>query len=198
MPLPDGPLWTRRRQLAANGLPLGVLLAGAAWAAHRHRDGATLAESLWAAGAGVFAAWVTTGLFGLWDNGTLKGEMGRRWHEAHGFERSEKYFVGCARPAYRGVLDPHEDVGWLVLSDDRVEFFGSAMKLGLDKASVTRVARRANPHTWLGLGGWVSIEGQVDSAEFRLLVEPREARTLWGNILVARRLTRRLKEWLAT
>ena len=195
MPLTDGPLWTRRRQLAANALPLGVLLAGVVVAALRFRDGATLLDSLIIAGLSVVAAWVTTGLFGLWANEKLKHEMGRRWYEAHGFEKVEKYFVGCARPSYRGVLDPHEDVGWLVVHENRVEFFGSFLKLEMDKADVAQVVKRANPHTWLGLGGWISLEGQAKDATLRLLIEPREARTLWGNIRAARGLVQRLREW---
>lgn len=195
MPLPDGPLWTRRRQVAANALPLVFLFAGMGLAVVRYRDGAALFEALGVAAAGVVAAWVATGLFGLWANGSIKREMGRRYHEVHGFEKAEKYFVGCARPAYRGALDPHEDVGWLVLHDDKVEFFGSYLSLEMDKTEVAQVVRRPNPHTWLGFGGWISLEGQVKGTSLRLLVEPREARTLWGNVLVARRLLVRLREW---
>ncbi|MBS1709602.1 MAG: hypothetical protein JSS65_12890 [Armatimonadetes bacterium] len=195
MPLTDGPLWTRQRQLAANALPLAVLVAGIVWAVVMDRAGAVHAQSLVVAGGGAVAAWVTVGLFGLWDNGRLKHEMGRRWHEAHGFDRTEKYFVGCARPAYRGLLDPHEDVGWLVLHDDKVEFFGSLLNLSMDKVDVGQVVRRPNPHSWLGLGGWISLEGQTADRSLRLLVEIREARTLWGNVLASRRLLVRLREW---
>ncbi len=191
----EGRLWTPRRQALSNALPLGALAGGLARSAWLYQHGVTRAEALVAAGFGLVLAWLAVGLFGLIGNSALKREMGRRWHDAHPFDQSERYFVGCARPAYRSALDPHEDVGWLVLHDDRVEFFGSMLQLTMDKAQVAQVVRRANPHSWLGFGGWVSLEAQVKDKGLRLLVEPREAKTLWGNSLVARRLVRRLRDW---
>lgn len=105
------------------------------------------------------------------------------------------WFVGFARPTYASLLDPHEDVGFLILTADQLHFVGEVQRVVLDRNAITGVGRRANPHTWLALGGFLAVDGQIDGQPVRVLVEPRETRTLRGNLRQARVIEHELRRW---
>jgi len=107
------------------------------------------------------------------------------------------WFVGFARPSYVSALDPHEDLGFLFVTADAVVFVGETQRVELPRGSILRVGRRANPHTWLGLGGWVTLEGEVEGKPVRMMVEPRERRTLRGNVAAAHALRTTLTEQIS-
>lgn len=188
-------IWTTPRKLVGNVIPLLFSLPFLALGIQAAvKDGLT-AKSMIFLGAFLVVGWIGTALFGLAGNGSLKNEMGRRWHLEHAFSTVEKYFVGFARPTYKGLLDAHEDIGFLVINDDELEFFGSELNYLMPKSLVKEVRFRANPHTWLGLGRFVSVEGQIDGKAVRMLIEPRESPILIGNLAHSKRLRQRLREW---
>lgn len=139
--------------------------------------------------------WLSTNWMGLWGNAAMKSELERRLAKELP-PPSDRIFVGFARPSYRGLLDPHEDVGFLFTDDSAIHFLGEIHRVSVLRSAVTSVRVRSNIHTWLGLGGWISIEGEEGGKPFRLLVEPRERSTLLGNRSVRSAWIERLRKWV--
>lgn len=195
MPPEPKPIWTTTKKIVGNLVPLVISAPFLILGLQQYfRFGYSLKAGLLLAAFPV-VGWVATALFGLPGNRGMKAEMSRRWHIAHAFDPTPKVFVGFARPTYRGLLDAHEDVGFLVFHDDRLEFFGSTLEYELRKSDIQRVRFRANPHTWLGLGRFVSVEANVGGQPVRMLCEPREAMTLIGNFRLSKRLRTQLEKW---
>lgn len=195
MPPDESKLWTTKGKVLGNVLPLvlsfpPLIMAVKSFAA----EGPSPATLLWTA-AFPASAWVMACLTALVGNGRMKREMGRRLHIERPFDQTEKYFVGFARPVYRSALDPHEDVGFLILHEDRIEFWGSEQRISLGIEEVAGVRFRPNTHTMVGLGRWISVEAVVDEMPVRLLIEPREKRTLLGNLLFSKRLLEIIRAW---
>jgi hypothetical protein len=191
----EGRVWTTWRKVVGNLLPL--VLAGPVFylaVQEFSHNGATALLMVWI-GAFIAAAWVLLALLGFFGNGAMRREMGRRLHIERAFDKTPRFFVGFARPTYKSALDPHEDVGFLILHKDRIEFWGDEVKVSIDKRDVTGARFRANTHTIVGLGRWVSIEAVVGEKPVRLLVEPREKATLIGNFLFSKRLLSAVREW---
>jgi hypothetical protein len=168
--------------------------AGVALAVYAPERPLAPAPFLWMFGF-LAAGWTAMNLFGLYDNAAMRAQIGALWARAGGDRISPRWFVGMARPAYRSLLDPHEDVGFLVLGKDRLEFFGETVRVAVARPEITAVRYRPNLHTWVFLGRWISVEGETAGVEFRLLIEPRERGTLLGNLLYGRRLRAELEEW---
>lgn len=195
MPPTEGLVWTTSRKAAGNVLPLLLALPVLVPAIGVFGSkGASVELILWVA-AFLVAAWFFLAVFGYAGNGSLKREMARRLHIERPFDRTPRYFVGFARPVYKSALDPHEDVGYLILHEDRLEFWGSLHRAIIERRDVTGVRFRANTHTLVGLGRWVSVEAVVEEKAVRLLVEPRERWTLLGNFLFSKKLLKVLREW---
>ncbi|MFQ3587158.1 MAG: hypothetical protein SNJ76_05790 [Fimbriimonadaceae bacterium] len=134
---------------------------------------------------------------GLYDNEAMRRESEARLAARGGDKPGERYFVGFARPSYTGLLDPHEDVGFLIVHADRLEFLGERHDLVVDRSRIESIRFRRSIHSWVGLGRWVSIEGAIEGKPFRMLVEPREMGTLRANRRFGSRLRKRLQDWLA-
>ena len=101
-------------------------------------------------------------------------------------------FVGCSSPRHFGVLDAHENVGFLILDEDlRVVCENTTLRL--PRSQIVEVRLRPNVHSWLGLGRWVSVEGEG----IRLYLEPRNARTLLANRRASGPLLERIRRWRA-
>ncbi len=140
-------------------------------------------------------AWVSVGLFGLYANEAMREAMAQRLQRARAIRRDAIVFVGAATPAYRSALDPHEDVGFLIFDPDALEFFGEKLQLTITREQIQAVRLRMNPHSVLGLGGWVSIEGLFGGEPGRFLIESRNRGTLFGNRWDRRRLLARIRAW---
>ncbi|MCW5936703.1 MAG: hypothetical protein KIT11_05295 [Fimbriimonadaceae bacterium] len=192
----EKPLWTVGRQILGNVLPLLVGLPFLVVGVLEFARGGTWALA-WLAGFPV-ATWLATNFLSPLASAGLKEEVARRLQRERPFEKVERHFVGFARPGYRGMLDPHEDVGFLLLHADRLEFYGAERHLELWRSEVKAVRFRPNPHTWVGLGRWVSVEGVSAGKPVRLLVEPREKATLIGNLVESGSVRRKLAAWLGT
>jgi hypothetical protein len=196
MPPREGKVWTTTRKVAGNVLPL--LLASPALypvIVASGTKGASKELILWI-GAFIVLSWVMLALLGFIGNAGMRSEVGRRLHIERAFDKTERYFVGFARPTYRSALDPHEDVGFLLLHADRLEFYGGEHKVVLARRDVTGARFRPNTHTIVGLGRWISVEAVVDERPVRLLVEPRVKATLIGNFLYSSRLLERVRQWI--
>lgn len=159
-------------------------------------EGPSVATLLWTASFPA-ACWVFLSLMGFAGNGGMKREVSKRLHHERPFDQTEKYFVGFARPTYKSALDPHEDIGFLILHPGTVEFWGSELQVSLTKESVAGIRYRPNTHTLVGLGRWVSIEAVVEEKPVRMLVEPRVKATVIGNLIYSKKLLNRLREWKA-
>lgn len=141
-------------------------------------------------------AWLSVNYFGLFKNRTMRREMLKRLRAARTDIPMQKFFVGVATPSHRGVWDPHEDVGYLMMFDAKLEFFGEKISTVIEKHCITSITFRPNPHSVVGLGRWISIEGMFDHAPIRLNVELREKDTLLGNRILSSSLKKRLEVWL--
>jgi hypothetical protein len=120
-----------------------------------------------------------------------------RMLETKGIVYKDAPFVGVATPRYSSMLDPHEEVGYLIAQPDRLEFHSETKTIEVFREQVKRIRFRPNVHTLLGLGRWVSVEGTADGKPIRLLIEPRDKPTLLGNFLRSKALLLRLRRWLA-
>jgi hypothetical protein len=136
-------------------------------------------------------------VLGLTGNRFMKKEMLHRLNAERGDSDSKKWFVGFARPKFRGLLDPHEDVGWLILESDRIVYWGEARRIELHRDQIVRVHVRANIHTLVGLGRWVAVEAVLDGRPARLLIEPREFPMLIQNLWLSGRIRREIEAWAA-
>lgn len=167
-------------------LPFGVV--GLALAIQRQQMSGL---PLWVFSLMPVAGWLLMNSLGLFENAKMRAELQRRLSP-----RPQHVFVGVARPSFRGLLDPHEDVGFLVLGETALEFLGESLKIRIDRKSLNGVRFRPNVHSMVGLGRWVSVEGVLEGTPIRLLIEPRERRTLWGNRAFSKELKQRIEEWV--
>lgn len=167
-------------------LPFGVV--GLALAIQRQQMSGL---PLWVFSLMPVAGWLLMNSLGLFENAKMRAELQRRLSP-----RPQHVFVGVARPSFRGLLDPHEDVGFLVLGETALEFLGESLKIRIDRKSLNGVRFRPNVHSMVGLGRWVSVEGVLEGTPIRLLIEPRERRTLWGNRAFSKELRHQIEVWL--
>lgn len=161
------------------------------------RTGDMLGKGLLWLAAVPIVGWIAVNFLGLYQNRAMHKEMEMRLRSERPNPPYRRYFVGMATPVFRGILDPHEDVGFLLLQPDKIEFFGERIRVEIARAEVKQIRVRPNVHSLIGLGRWVSIEAEVEGKEARLMVELRQRPTLLGNLLMSRTLVKKLRKWLA-
>lgn len=167
--------------------------AGVIWAALTHQF---LGPPLLLLGFATVVGWFAMNAFGLYDSGRMRLALERILTVKGEKLPDDRVFVGFATPGHAALLDAHEDVGFLLIHPDRLRFVSETRDVSLPKAEVKDVRFRMNPHTVLGLGRWVSVEGESEGVPIRLLVEPRERRTMLGNLRETRPLRERLRRWM--
>jgi hypothetical protein len=143
----------------------------------------------------LIVGWFAVNQFGFYGNAALKREVQRSVIAKAGKDASSGLFVGFARPSYVGLLDAHEDLGFLFLDSNALEYLGEVHHVSIPRADVKRVRYRANIHSALGLGRWVAIDAVHKGKPVRLLVEPREFATLLANKKRGTKLRRDIEEW---
>lgn len=186
-----GGVWTTERKLLGNLIPFLFALPFAGWGIWTiARDRAVTPAGVGWLAFGTFVGWIALALFGFWDNGKM-----RRLLDARINAPGKRWFVGFASPKFAGLLDAHEDVGFLIFGKDDLLFAGDSRRVELPKDCVVRVVYRPNVHTAVGLGRWVSVEGVVKGQPVRMLLEPREKSTMMGNLLYSKRLKAEIEEW---
>lgn len=195
MPAMAGKLWTSGRKWGANLLPalfyLPPAVAGITILVKRSEFGGL---GLWLLLGAVACGWISLNFLALVGNGFMRRQLRREIAAKEGLP-DDAVFVGFASPGFQSVLDPHEDVGYLVLLEERLEFIGETHRVKIPRGAIEKVGFRPNVHTWVGLGRWVSVEGKVEGQQVRLLVEPREKQTLLGNLQYGKKVATRIRDW---
>lgn len=144
-----------------------------------------------------FALSVICGLFainllGLFQNRKMLAELKPLVQGRH----EPLWFAGIGKPGAIGALDPHEDIGFLLLTKEGVEFIGEASRYKIPFDDIVSVSYRMNAHSLVGLGRWVAIDGRHEGKKFRLLVETRTHPTLLQNKREGVRLASELRKFL--
>ena len=151
-------------------------------------------EALYALAAGIALGWAALNQVGFWDNARMRSELLERL-EAKDPVPLDHWFVGFATNNFFGLLDAHEDVGFLVFEPNQLTFISETRRLEIERRSVGEIRYRLNAHSVLGLGRWVSVEGHQAGVRIRLQVEPREHRTMLKNLLASKALRQKLETW---
>ncbi len=189
-------VWTPRRKWLGNLVPvlfwLPLIVAGV-WVMAARQE--IVGLGLWLLIGGTALGWLAVNLFGFWDNARMRRQL-TLIMQAKGEPVAAAPFVGFATPKYSSMLDPHEEVGFLMLLPDRLRFLSEERVLEVPKEQIQSVRFRANVHTLIGLGRWISIEGTSDGKPIRLLIEPRERRTLLSNLSYGKSLRQKISRWL--
>lgn len=194
MPSEREALWTPWKRLAGNLLPLLLSVPFLVLAVKQlSADPASPKVWLWA-GCFLVIGWLSTNLLALLGNRGLRRTLELRLKVDGYLQNGDMAFVGFARPGHKGLLDPHEDVGFLTWNKDSIDFLGAVHRFSVPVIEISAIRFRPNIHTWLGLGRWLSIESQKDDRSIRLLLEPREKSTLVGNLLYSKKLRRVLSD----
>jgi len=198
MPPQERLQWTTARRLWGNILPLIVVGPGLALSLNEVvRQGLSPLFWVWIAATSI-GGWLAVNYLGLTGNQAMKEALTSHHEALHPHDRREKWFVGFARPSFRSYLDPHEDVGFLILDSTRLIFEGESRRVELHRDQITGVSFKANIHSWIGLGRWVTVEAVLDGRPGRLMIEPREKPTLLGNRRVGADIHRALIDWSQT
>lgn len=187
-------VWNLARQIPGNLIPVLITLPFLGLALQEMAQyGATLKGFLYGI-AFLVVGWLAVNFLGLMGNGSLRRAIELRFKDTYEYDNHEKFFVGFSRPGHHGLLDPHEDLGFLVFRESGLEFFGEVHKIELDWDQITEVRKRPNIHSWLWLGGWISIEARVEEKDVRLQIEPRVRATHFGNARYRKVLIRQILE----
>jgi|CXWL01.1.fsa_nt_gi hypothetical protein len=143
--------------------------------------------------AALFVAYIAVNFLGLASNRKMRMELFRRYAKIEDSDLG--WFVGIATPGYISVWDPHEDIGFMKLAAEHLVFQGDSKKLEIPRNSIRRITKKANPHSYLLLGGWIAIDGILDHKPIRLLIEPREKDNMLGNKRKAKQTLKEIQAW---
>ncbi|MDX2066740.1 MAG: hypothetical protein SFX74_13470 [Fimbriimonadaceae bacterium] len=189
-------IWTERRKWMGNLIPMTAWLPFTGIGIFHLVQDPTNLDPIWSwLLAGVAAAWLMVNFFGLFENGKMQSELRRKLEFRRVKVPADAIFVGMSTPSFSSLLDTHEDVGFLAIGDDAVEFMGEHRRIRIGRDEVRRIRSRANIHTFIGLGGWICIDGVTDGKAIRLQVEPRVRSIMIANVLGRRALRGRLETW---
>jgi len=192
-------VWTSQRRFLGNFIPalfwLPLALAGLY---QLFAKGLTIGLGLWLLVASTILGWIALNFFGLFQNGRMRRQLERILQSEKRDLSGEHFFVGFATPKYSSMVDAHEDVGFLRLLKDKLEFVSEVRTIEMSRAEITDIRFRMNVHSIVGLGRWVSVEAKLGDKPIRLLIEPRERATLLGNRIYSSTLRARLREWRKT
>lgn len=188
-------VWNQYRQWMSNLVPLllsvPVFVAGMLF----YQQGRMLqAFVFW--GAFPVVGWLAVNFLGLFQNGRMMRVLRPRFLDEYPELADSAVFVGFARPKYRSLLEAHEDIGWLLLHRDRIEFLGERQRHSLAREEIHGARFRANAHSLLGLGRWISIEGMRDGKPVRLMIEPRQRGSLLANKRLSGTILNTIQEWI--
>jgi hypothetical protein len=143
-------------------------------------------------GISVIFGFFAVNLLGLFHNRKMLAELKPLVHG----RREPLWFVGIGKQGTFGALDPHDDLGFLLLTSTGLEFIGEVSHYQIPYTDIFAVSYRMNAHSLLGLGRWVALEGRHDGKKFRMLIEPRTHPTLLQNKREGSRLAAELRKLL--
>jgi len=181
--------WSTYRKLMSNLVPAMIFVPVFAAGLFLFQQD-KLAQSV-----GFFVASIVIGIFavnllGLFQNRRMHAELKPLIHG----RPEPNWFVGVGKPGGVGALDPHQDIGFLLLSHSGVEYVGESARYTIPYAEIIGVGYKVNAHSLLGLGRWVAIEGKHDGKPFMLLVEPRTHPTILQNKKEGARLAAEIRK----
>jgi hypothetical protein len=195
-PLVAATVWTPIRKMMGNivpaffWLPLAVYGVYIMFASHR-----IVTAGTWSLVGATVLGWIGLNLFGLFQNGVMRRRLARILNEDEDLPKDHA-FVGFTTPKYSGLLDAHEDVGFLCFTPTALLFVGEARTVEMPRECVRGVVYRPNVHSLVGLGRWISVEGEASHHPVRMLFEPRERPTMLGNLLYGPRLRKKIEAWI--
>jgi hypothetical protein len=190
-------VWTPRRRVLGNLIPAIFWLPPAVFGVLQIVvKGQLIGLGLWSLIASTVLGWLSINQFGFFENRKMRAQLEKLLESDGRAFKGDQVFVGFATPKFSSMVDAHEDVGFLRLFPDKLVFLSDSRNVEVLKADLTGVRFRANVHSVLGLGRWVSIEGKVGEQPIRLLLEPRERPTLFGNRLYGAKLRAKLLDWI--
>ncbi|MBC8064465.1 MAG: hypothetical protein H7Y17_06525 [Chlorobia bacterium] len=190
-------VWTNRRKWLGNLLPALFFLPLNVWGIYWMMQNETiLGKGLWLVALGTVCGWIGLNLFGLVGNAYMRRALKRELVAKHVDFNDPHFFVGFASPKFINILDAHEDIGFLFLREEMVEFVGESNNVKVPKVQIQRVIFRPNVHTWVGIGRWICIEGLHKKTRFRLSIEPRERNFLLMNLIGSGAIKKRILDWL--
>lgn len=189
-------VWTARRKWLGNLIPGAFwfvpTLAGVIWCVATDRY---VGPGLWLVVAGLGIGWFALSRFGLYDNMKMREEFLAAC-KARGIQpKGEVFFVGYASPRHSSMLDAHEDVGLLIVDPGILSYVGELEDLQIRRDSVIQVRFRPNVHSLVGLGRWIAVDYLDGEERKRLLVEPRDKRSLLANRRHGKYVIAKLRAW---
>lgn len=194
MPVDRKPVWTLARQIPGNVVPAACAAPFLILAVDELARHGPTPKALGLAIAFIAVGWLAVNFFGLCGNRGLRKAVELGFKDSYAYDQAEKWFVGFSPPGRKGLLDPHEDLGFLVFRPQGLEYFGERHQYQIAWEDIRSVRKRPNIHSILGLGGWVSVEAEAAGKPVRLLVEPRERATHWGNARMRKKLVKSISD----
>jgi len=199
---PKKPIWSGIRKLQANFVPLAFGIVVGAWVYNAKVPQESVPStdswnaSFWGLACFVAVSWTTLALKLLSGNASMKSALTRSLQASIKDCATRPWFVGMATPSFSSILDPHEDIGFLIIEPERVRFVGETKTIEMPREAVKLVRSRFSIHTAGLVGRWISLEGTLDEKEVRLMLEPRGCHTMIGDFLSSRKLKKELETWL--
>jgi hypothetical protein len=169
-------------------------VAGVLWV---FQSGKITGPGLWVLVAGQVLGWIALNIFGLFENGRIRRDSMRNLALRRPPAPGPVIFVGCASTKHQSMLDAHEDVGFLSFGPQELEFIGDEKRMRILREQIQKVHFQANVHSIVGLGRWISIEATINGLPVRLLLEPRERNTMFGNLMLSGWLRKVIEDWKA-
>jgi hypothetical protein len=189
-------VWTSRRKWLGNLIPALFWLPPAlAGLFQLLTKGQFIGTGLWLLILSTILGWLAVNQFGFFENGAMRRQLERILMAEERKLSSDSFFVGFASPTYSSMLDAHEDVGFLSVQADSLKFISESRTIEIFKSDVTEIRFRANVHSVIFLGRWISVEAKTGGKPIRLLIEPREKSTLLGNRIFGSKLLAHLRKW---
>jgi hypothetical protein len=154
-----------------------------------------IGPGLWLLILGDILGWLVMDQVGLYENARMKRRLLAILGKA-GKLSDDRIFVGFTSPKYTGVLDAHEDVGFLCFREGEIEFVSETRTLAMQRHEIESVSFRLNVHSLVLLGRWICVQGTRNQSSIRMLIEPRERRTMSGNLFYGKTLRKKIESWL--
>ena len=189
-------IWDWKKQIWGNLAPflagLPFFTAGIFVFHAKHQ---LLGPGLFVFALGVIVAGVSLNWLAMISSRTLEMQF-QIWHpESMNRLPKDRWFVGYSQPGYAALLDPHQDVGYFFISDDRLGFIGEIFDIHIAREDIESVSTAINPHSLIGLGGFIAIHGKSDGKPIELRIEQRNKSTLFQNKRESRSLLNQIQLW---
>jgi hypothetical protein len=153
-----------------------------------------ISQGIWCLVGATVVGWLSLNQFGFFQNAAMRRRLAEILNSDEDLPK-DRAFVGFASPRYTGVLDAHEDVGFLCFTPNALLFVGERRTVEMPRECVKSIRYRPNVHSLMGLGRWISVEGEASHHVVRMLVEPRERQTMLGNLRYGPKLKARIEAW---